>query len=149
MFAQGVIQQLRGPSFTQFWPPSLEWTIVAILHDTSVLCTDPLPPPSSGSRSYWMTPKHNGRWWTCFFSILNLRPAWEWPELALHNQKDQVFTKKSATIRTSSLVLWIRETISIWIWSHKYEYLPLCPKVSISGSAQHQKVSRLTRESQV
>ena len=29
----GVIQQLRGPKFTQFWPPTpLEWIIVDILH---------------------------------------------------------------------------------------------------------------------
>ena len=28
-----VIQQLRWPTFTQFWPPThLEWTIVNILH---------------------------------------------------------------------------------------------------------------------
>ena len=44
----GFIQQLRGPNFTQFWPPSpLEWTIVNILDDTYPLLrglsTDPFP----------------------------------------------------------------------------------------------------------
>ena len=29
----GVIQQLRGPNFTQFWPPDpLEWTKMDILY---------------------------------------------------------------------------------------------------------------------
>ena len=33
----GVIQQLRGPNFTQFWPTSpLEWTVMEILH---ILCS--------------------------------------------------------------------------------------------------------------
>ena len=38
----GVIQQLRGLNFTQFWPPPpLEWTIVDILHDTQYFVTWP------------------------------------------------------------------------------------------------------------
>ena len=62
---QEVIQQLRGPNFTQFWPPTpLEWTIDDILHNTyplstwlsiNFLCTDHLP-TSSCPRS-WMTPE--------------------------------------------------------------------------------------------
>ena len=35
MHSKGVIQQLRGLNFTQLYSlPSLEWTIVDILHDT-------------------------------------------------------------------------------------------------------------------
>ena len=60
----GVIQQLRGPNFTQFWPfpPSSGqlWTfhmIPTLCHMTKRgLSTDPLPPPSFCSRSYWMSP---------------------------------------------------------------------------------------------
>ena len=34
----GVIQQIRGPNFTQFWPPTpLEWTFVDILQTTCTL----------------------------------------------------------------------------------------------------------------
>ena len=65
LFARGGIQQLRGPYFTQFWPPPLlEWTIVDILKCMiPTLChmtkrgfsTDPLP-TSSCPRNYWMTP---------------------------------------------------------------------------------------------
>ena len=42
--------------------------------------------------------KNNGRWWTCFFSILNLKPAWE---------------------------LWQYRLSSFWIWDTKLErFLP-------------------------
>ena len=35
-FVLGVIQQLHGPIFAQFWPPPpLEWTSVDILHTPS------------------------------------------------------------------------------------------------------------------
>ena len=38
----GVIQQLRGPNFTQFWPPPLlNWTIVDILHTIYSFSRDP------------------------------------------------------------------------------------------------------------
>ena len=30
----GGIEQLRGPTFTQFWPPTTLWTILDILHTT-------------------------------------------------------------------------------------------------------------------
>ena len=55
--SKGVIQQLRRLNFTQLYSlPSLEWTIVDILHDTYPMnpyvtgpsvhehSTDPLPP---------------------------------------------------------------------------------------------------------
>ena len=56
----GVIQQLRGPNFTQFKPnPLLEWTIAVILSDTYPLSRDQVwtfycPPPSPffSPRSY-------------------------------------------------------------------------------------------------
>ena len=60
-----VIQQLRGPNDTQFWPPTLlEWTIGNILHNTYSLFTWPsmdfllttYPRPSSFPHSYWMSP---------------------------------------------------------------------------------------------
>ena len=57
LLLKGVIQQLRGPSFTQFWPLTpLEWTKTDILHTSYPLSNDP-PPPSSCPRSYWMLPK--------------------------------------------------------------------------------------------
>ena len=58
----GVIQQLRGPNFTQFWPPTLlEWTIGNNFHNTYSLLTWPsvdfLLTTYSPLRSYWMPPK--------------------------------------------------------------------------------------------
>ena len=61
---QGVIQQLRGPNFTQFWsPPSSSgqlWAIYMIPTLCRVtmreLSTDPGPSLSSCPRSYVMTP---------------------------------------------------------------------------------------------
>ena len=61
---QGVIQQLRGPNFTQFWPPTLlECTIKDILYTSYRLFSWPSvdlstdhQPNSSCPHSYWMTP---------------------------------------------------------------------------------------------
>ena len=37
-----VIQKLRGPNFTQLWPPTpIDWTIVDILHPTYPLFSWP------------------------------------------------------------------------------------------------------------
>jgi hypothetical protein len=61
----GVIQQLRGSNFTQFWtpfPPSrvdkyVNFTILSILcHVTPPWTFYWLPTPSSFPRSYWMPP---------------------------------------------------------------------------------------------
>ena len=42
----GVIQQLSGINFTQFWPPTpLEWTKMNILHTIEPLSYDPPPTP--------------------------------------------------------------------------------------------------------
>ena len=65
-YQKGGIQQLRGPNFTQFCPPTpfewQKWTLYIL----STLChvthrglsTDP-PPPSSCPRTYWMPPKRS------------------------------------------------------------------------------------------
>ena len=63
----GVIQQLCGPSFIQFWPPPpLVWTLMHILHNMYLpfITWPPIPPwsfywpppHSSCPRSFWMTP---------------------------------------------------------------------------------------------
>ena len=58
----GVIQQLRGPNFTQFWPPPPEvdkilHTIYPLSRDSLKLSTDPPTyPPSSCPRRYWIPP---------------------------------------------------------------------------------------------
>ena len=75
----GVIQQVRGPNFTQFWTPTpLEWTKMDILNtiyplspDPSLTFTDP-DPPSSCPRSYWMSPP------VTLLSILSIHGRWEW-----------------------------------------------------------------------
>ena len=60
---KGVVQQLRGPNFTQVWPPTLlEWTIVNLLHTNYTPCvhetkhvfSDNNLPTSSCPRSLWM-----------------------------------------------------------------------------------------------
>ena len=56
------IKLLRGPNFTQFWPPTLlEWTIGNNFHNTYSLLTWPsvdfLLTTYSPLRSYWMPPK--------------------------------------------------------------------------------------------
>ena len=62
---KGVIHHLRGPNFTQFWPPPPSsgqlWTfyMMPILLSRAQVWTLYRPPPSSCPRSYWMTPKND------------------------------------------------------------------------------------------
>ena len=60
----GVVQQLRGPNFTQFWPPphssgqlwTFTWYLLFVTWPSVDFLLTPCPPPSSCPCSYWMTP---------------------------------------------------------------------------------------------
>ena len=60
IYRLGVIQQLRGPNFTQFWPPPPSngqlrtFYTIPLSRDQAWTHYWP-PPPSSCPRSYWMT----------------------------------------------------------------------------------------------
>ena len=73
---QGFIQQLRGPNFTQFWPPTpFKWTLDKYGHSTYYLpfvhviprgLSNDYLPTSFCPRSYSMTPNTPppmGKWW--------------------------------------------------------------------------------------
>ena len=100
----GVVQQLRGPNFTQLWPPQVDYCghfpyYLPFFHVTKhVFSTDHLP-TSSCPRSYWMTPQQSLLSWSelCLWGL-----GWStlcfWLCVGEHSAYSNIFYQKSVLL---------------------------------------------------